>query len=196
MISPHPSEPELLRRCVKGDTAAFGTLVNHYQDVVFNLAYRMLGDRDDASDVAQEVFIKAYRNIGAFERRSSLATWLYSIATNESISQRRRAAATSRDGGVAMSALDGGGDCPFDPPGDAPAPDKPLKDRETRRQIERAIADLDDEHRSVVLLREMEGLDYSSIASVLGCTIGTVKSRLHRARLQLRSSLRHVWAGS
>ncbi len=191
MVKPLPSEPELLRRCAKGDTAAFGTLVSHHQGAVFNLVLRMLGDRETARDATQEVFIKAFRKIRSFERRASFGTWLYSIAVNQCISERRRRTTRSRKSEVQMSALDSEQDnAAYDPPGDSPAPDDRLGADETRRQIEHALTELGHDCRTVVLLRDVEGLDYNSIAEVLGCSKGTVKSRLHRARLELRHKLR------
>jgi len=191
MIGPLPNEFELLKRCAKGDTGAFGAFVTHYEDTVFNLAYRMLGNREDARDVTQEVFVRAFRKIREFEGRSSMATWLYSIAVNQAISERRRQGARARSSEVQMSVLDGDGDDPpYDPPGREPAPDRRIGDSETRDRIERAIAELDADHQAVVVLRDVEGLDYGGISEVLGCSRGTVKSRLHRARLELRQKLR------
>ena len=190
MISPLQSETELLTRCAKGDTGAFGKLVSHYENAIFNLVYRMVGNRHDAENVTQEVFIKAFRNIRTFGGRSSFATWLYSIAANQSISERRRRSAKSRKGSVQMSALDGNDDgAVYDPPGDGPTPDAKLQASETHRQIEQAIAELDEDFRTVVVLRDIEELDYNTISDVLGCSRGTVKSRLHRARLELRQKL-------
>ncbi len=195
MISPLPSEPELLRRSAKGDAGAFGMLVTHYQDAIFNLALRMVANREDASDVAQDVFLRAFRKIRAFEGRSSFMTWLYSIAMNESISLRRRKAAGSRKRELQMSVLDGrDADAMYDPPGHAAAPDDGLERAETCRQVEQALAELDENYRSVVVLRDVEGLNYASIGGVLGCSVGTVKSRLHRARLELRLKLGRLLA--
>ena len=190
MIPPLSNESELLSRCRKGHTEAFGEVVSHYQDAIFNVVIRMIGNREDARDVTQDVFIRAFRRIKSFQGRSSLATWLYSIAVNQSISERRRRGTASRAGDVQMSALDGRDDgAPYDPPGDGPAPDERLGADETRRRIEQAIAELDEDYRSVVVLRDIEGLDYASIGEALNCSRGTVKSRLHRARLELRRKL-------
>ena len=190
MISPLQSEGELLSRCAKGDTGAFGKLVTHYENAIFNLVYRMVGNRHDAENVTQEVFIKAFRKIRTFGGRSSFATWLYSIAANQSISERRRRSAKSRKGSVQMSVLDGNSDgAAYDPPGNGPAPDTKLQATETHRRIEQAIEELDENFRTVVVLRDIEELDYNTISDVLGCSRGTVKSRLHRARLELRQKL-------
>jgi len=190
MISPLPGEQELLDRCAKGDTAAFGPLVTHYETVIFNLAFRMLGNREDARDVAQETFVRAFRKLADFEGRARFATWLYTIAVNQSRSQLRRRAAGMRKSEVQMSALDSNDDeHRYDPPGDDPAPDDRLRAQEARGQIEQAIAELDEDARAIVVLRDIEELDYASIADVLGCSRGTVKSRLHRARCELRQKL-------
>ena len=195
MLEPLPSESELLERCAKGDAGAFGKLVSHYENAIFNVVFRMIGHREDARDVTQEVFVKAFQKIRSFEGRSSFATWLYSIAVNRSLSERRRLAARSHRSEVQMSALDNNeADSPYDPQGDGPAPDARLSSDETRRQIEQAVAGLDDDHRAVVVLRDIEGLDYASIGKVVGCSKGTVRSRLHRARVELREKLRPLLA--
>ena len=195
MLEPLPNEPELLDRCAKGDAGAFGQLVTHYENTIFNLVFRMIGRREDARDVTQEVFVKAFRKIGSFEGRSSFATWLYSIAVNRSLSERRRLATTLRRNEVQMSALGNEeAGSPYDPPGNELAPDARLRSDETRRQVEQAVATLDDDHRAVVVLRDIEGLDYESIGTVLGCSKGTVRSRLHRARVELREKLRPLLA--
>ena len=193
MIEPLPNEAELLKRCRKGDTEAFGDLVIHYENAIFNVVFRMINHREDARDVTQDVFIKAFRRLRSFQGRSSLATWLYAIAVNQSISERRRRATASRSGRVQMSLLAGAdGEGTYDPPGSEPGPAERVGADETRRQIEQAIAGLPDDYRTVVLLRDIEGLDYGSISNVLGCSRGTVKSRLHRARLELRRKLQRL----
>jgi len=194
MIAPLPNEGDLLKRCVKGSTEAFGELVAHYQDAIFNLVYRMIGHREDANDVTQEVFLRAFRKIGTFQGRSRFATWLYSIATNQAISERRKRSAAVRKGRVQMSTLAGDEGGSYDPPGDDPAPEEQMSAVEVRRQIEQAIDELPDDYRAVVVLRDVEELDYDGIADALNCSRGTVKSRLHRARLQLRRKLEQVLA--
>ena len=195
MIEPLPSEAELLRRSRRGDAEAFGKLVTHYQDAVYNVVIRMIRNPEDARELTQDVFLRAYRRIASFQGRSSLATWLYSIAVNHSISERRRRAAASRAPEIQMSALGGQDtDSAYDPPAAGPAPADRLNAAETHREIQRVLAELDDDYRSVIVLRDIEGLDYSAISDTLGCSRGTVKSRLHRARLQLRGKLRHLFA--
>jgi RNA polymerase sigma-70 factor, ECF subfamily len=191
MVIPLPNEPELLKRCAKGNTEAFGALVSHYQDAIYNVAYRMLGHREDARDVTQEVFVKAFRKIRSFEARASFSTWLYSIALRQAINHRRHMGAQSRAGSVQMSSLGcDAGEHRFDAADDGPSPDAPLLAVETQRQIEKAIERLSDDYRAAVVLRDVEGLGYERIADILGCSLSTVKSRLHRARLELRRTLK------
>lgn len=189
MLAPHPNEGELLERSRRGDGNAFGALVEHYQDAIYNLALRMTGNREDAGDVAQNVFLNAFRRVNSFEGRASVATWLYKIAVNESMSVHRR---YSKSDHMSLSGKDD--DRPTDWPADSSAPDHRLEQADELRFVERALAELDDDHRAVILLRDMEGLDYSAIADVANCSVGTVKSRLHRARLELREKLRRASA--
>ena len=196
MISPLPGETELLKRSAEGDADAFGPLARHYQGVIYNLALRMLGNAEDAADVTQEVFVNAFRKVRSFEARSSFATWLYAIGVNQARSHQRRQGVRARAGEVTMSSLEPKREeAAYDPPGDGPAPDERMRAQETRRQVERAIAELDHDHRAVVVLRDIEGLDYRAIAEALRWSVGTVKSRLHRARLELRQKLQGLVAG-
>lgn len=189
MLAPHPNECELLERSRRGDSFAFGALVEHYQDAIFNLALRMTGNREDAGDVAQNVFLNAFRKVASFEGRASLATWLYKIAVNQSMSVHRKSAKREH-----LSVTGDDDDRATDFPGDAPAPDQRLEQADELRLVERALAELDAEHRAVVLLRDMEGLDYSAIAEAADCSVGTVKSRLHRARFELREKIKRAMA--
>ncbi len=186
------ADGQLVAKAQRGDTAAFGSLVERYQDPLFNGVYRMVGQREEAEDLAQEAFVKAFRGIGRFEGRSSFYTWLYSIAFNLVISYRRKTGSARHLNPLSLN--HGGGD---DGPGleaqDASeGPDAQAQRGETRQRIEAAIAELDAEHRAVIVMRDIEGFDYETIAEVLGCPQGTVKSRLHRARLALREMLKDL----
>lgn len=171
----------------------FGRLIARYQDRVYNLCLRMCGNASDAEDYTQEAFIKAMQSIDRFDGRSRFYTWLFRIAVNVAISGRRkggRDAMRSLEGGRARGADDGHGS-----PGDrlAAATSGPMEQaavREEHAMVLAALAELDEEHRAAVVLRDIESLDYSEIAEVLGVAVGTVKSRLHRARLALRDRLR------
>jgi RNA polymerase sigma-70 factor (ECF subfamily) len=183
-----PADEQLLRRAVGGDPAAFGTIVERYQDRLYNAAYRLLGSAEDARDVVQEAFLKAYAHLDRFGGRSSLYTWLFRITVNMGLSHRRKRKwerrtlpSPGQDQPDPLEGLVGRADA--DPVG-------PLLSAETERIVQRALQDLDPEHRAVVVLRDIQQFDYGEIAEVLKVPTGTVKSRLHRARLMLRDSLR------
>ncbi|MCD6303764.1 MAG: sigma-70 family RNA polymerase sigma factor [Planctomycetes bacterium] len=182
----------LAEQCRQGDMQAFGRLVAKYQDRIFNMIYRMCGRRADAEELAQETFLKALERIGQFRGESRFYTWLFRIAANLTISHRRRS------GRVRFQPLDGPKE--FEQ-GQAdsltaamarrrsPAPDAAAMSAEGRRKVAEALEELDDEFRLVVVLCDMEEMDYAQIARVLDVPIGTVKSRLHRARCLLREKL-------
>lgn len=172
----------LIREAVAGDATAFGELVLRYQDRLYNIAYRVVGNPDDAADVVQDAFVNAYQSLASFKGDSEFFTWLYRIAFNTAISQKRKKRPTvSFDGGR-------DGEPGYDPP-DASldsAPDAALERSEDERLLAAAIAKLSDEHRAVLVLKDIDGEKYEDIAATLGIPIGTVRSRLHRARLELR----------
>jgi len=181
---------ELVQRCKSGELSAFETLVLRHQDKIFNLVLRYVGNREDAADITQEVFLKAYRAMGSFAERSSFGTWLYRIAVNTALSFMRK----QRSGGhpISLSAQnDEGHGQPHEPP-DHNQPLNELSREETEQAVQQAISSLDEEYRIVVILKDIEGLDYETIAGILGCPKGTVKSRLHRARLILRDKLKRL----
>ncbi len=182
----------LVERCKKGDMEAFGLLVAKHQDRIFNTIYRICGHRADAEELAQDVFLKVLERIGQFRGGSHFYTWLYRIAVNTTISHRRRA------GRVKFGSLSG-------PPGfensQAGALTAKLAERrqsgpaaaavaaETHRRVIDALETLDDEFRLVVVLRDVEEMNYAQISRVLDVPVGTVKSRLHRGRTLLREKL-------
>lgn len=185
----------LLERCRRGETQAFGTLVVKYQDRVFNAILRMCGNRDDAEELCQETFVKALENLRGFRQASGLYTWLFRIATNLTISRRRRS------GRVKFHSLDAAGPGEeFARPQDA-LPDRRENDPremaardDAGRQVLKALEELDEEFRVAVVLRDVEGMNYDQIAQVLEIPVGTVKSRLYRARSVLRRKLRDLIA--
>ncbi len=185
----------LVDRARKGDMQAFGLLVAKYQDRVFNLTFRMCGRQADAEELAQETFLKALERIGQFRGNSGFYTWLFRIAANLTISHRRRA------GRIHFSSLTGPDDGD-DSRTDAltaetaarriPDPTAAAVSAETRQRIMEAMQGLDEEFRLVVVLRDIEDMDYAQIAEVLDTPVGTVKSRLHRARTLLKEKLGHL----
>jgi len=184
----------LVAQAQRGDAGAFGRLVERYQDALFNGIYRMVSQREDAEDLAQEAFVKAFRGIASFEGRSSIYTWLYSIAINLVISFRRKTGSTRRLNPLPLHEGSDGSGWRLDVADDCEPPDGAAERRELRERIEQAIQDLDDDYRLVVVMRDIEGFDYDTIAELLGCPQGTVKSRLHRARVVLREQLKDLLA--
>lgn len=185
-----PSDEEIVRRTVGGDRDAFGILVRRYQDRLHNAAYRLVGSAEDARDIVQDSFVKAYRNLGGFRGHSSLYTWLFRIVVNMSLSHRRK---RKRKWMRLMTPGPDRGDEAGPaglPDASAADPADPLVTAETEAIVQRALDDLDEEHRTVVVLRDIQHFDYHEIAEILDVPTGTVKSRLHRARLMLRDRLK------
>ncbi len=186
-----PSDEHLVAQAQRGDRAAFGRLVARHQDALFGGISRMVRRREDAEDLAQEVFVKAFRNIARFQGRSSFYTWLFSIASNAVISHRRKMSARRRSDHVSLSEPgENKGQRDLTDPGDPP--EAAAQRAEMAEQIEQAIAELDDDFRTVVVLRDIQEFDYQTMADILDCPKGTVKSRLHRARLALREKLKDL----
>ena len=186
----------LVEQSQQGDMAAFGQLVAKYQDKVYNTCWRISGNREDAADLTQEAFCKALASIGGFQRRSGFYTWVFRIAVNLAIVHRRRA---KREMTIAA---DENNPMPMDQQaanlmrktgrGNPPTPPAEAQSREVQALVARAVDELDDDYRAVVVLRDIEGFDYGHIAEVLEVPTGTVKSRLHRGRMALRERLAGV----
>jgi len=172
-------DSSLIDRSLQGDSAAFGQLVRLHQDRLYNAIVHLVGDRTESEDIVQEAFVQAYVKLETFQRQSAFYTWLYRIAFNKAVSRKRR----KRPEVSVDQGKDHGGDEPLDP-GDAPG-DRLLRE-EQAAQIREAMSLLSEEHRAILVLREIEGCDYEAIAEILSINIGTVRSRLHRARMQLR----------
>jgi RNA polymerase sigma-70 factor (ECF subfamily) len=183
-------EAALVQRCAEGDEAACADLVAEHQRIVVQLAMNLLGDRDEALDLSQEVFLRVFRTIHRFRGQSSLRTWIYRIAVNQARNRHRfwrrrhRADQVSLDEHIAAH-----GD--FLSAGSS-TPDKVLAQKELAARLERALEGLPFDQRTAIVLREIDGLSYEEIAYSLGVAVGTVKSRLTRARQALRSELREV----
>jgi len=177
---------ELVAQVMSGQSDAFGAIVERYQDRLYNTVWRLVGNAEDARDLVQDTFVRTYENLGSFRGGSSLYTWMFRIAVNAGLSHRRR-----RKPLRLADADDGEDGRPIgwaDPSSVNPA--DPLDAAETEAIVQRALGELDADQRAVVVLRDIQHLDYQEIADILEVPAGTVKSRLHRARLALRDRLR------
>ncbi len=176
-----------------GKPGAFDAIVRAHQDRVYAFCARMLSDREDALDVSQEVFLSAYRNLGTFRGDSALSTWLLRIATNRCLNRiRQRKSAATRE--MPWPETTEEGDAPaFQPPApEGNGPDRFAENREMGEVLEGALARLDPGTRWMVLLSDVEGFSHEEIAGLAEVPVGTVKSRLHRARMALRRMLAPV----
>lgn len=177
---------QLIAACLDGDSAAFGELVRRYQDRLYATVYRLVENAEDAQDVAQEAFINAYTSLDSFKGDSLFFTWLYRIAVNTAISHRRKRRIPVR---VDLGRSDA--DMLLEPadPSDLAKPGHALEQAEQEQAVHRALARLSPEHRAVLVLKDLEGQKYEDMAELLGVPIGTIRSRIHRARLELRELL-------
>ncbi len=176
----------LVERAAQGDREAFGALVQRHQDRAFNLAYQIVRNREDALDVAQEAFVKAYGSLPNFKGEASFTTWIHRIVVNvaiDTLRRRRRGNPTPYDDQRAMSEeVEGGPTTPDDP-------EAALGARQVRSLLRRGIQALPPAQRAVLVLREIEGMTYEEIARAVGCNPGTVMSRLFYARRRLAQVL-------
>jgi RNA polymerase sigma-70 factor (ECF subfamily) len=178
-------DAQLIDQTLAGQSAAFGQLVRKYQNRLFNTLLHMVGNHEDARDAVQDAFVHAFVKLDTFQRSSTFYTWLYRIAFNVAVSQHRRQRGTASLDQVREAT----GNEPHDP---GEEPSVRLERDERCRQVRRAIAELNEEHRAILVLREIDGCCYETIAEILEVPVGTVRSRLHRARLQLREVLKEV----
>ena len=174
---------ELARRAAGGDEDAFAQLVGLHEKKVYGLALRMCGNPEDAADAAQEAFLAAWRALPGFRGESGFSTWLYRLTSNAAIDHLRR---VKRQRGEVS--LDGGGPG-LDAVDDAPSPQAQAEETELREAVAEGLSMLSEDHRQALLLRELRGLSYEEIASELRVDLGTVKSRISRARGSLRKIL-------
>lgn len=187
-------ERSLLRRLRERDERAFRELIEGHRDRVYNITYRMLGNRAEAEDIAQEVFITVFKTIDSFREESKFSTWLYRVTVNHCknrIKYLARRQDRNKDELDEMSGAVNG--ATLGSPVRAALPDRALEGIQMEEILREAIASLDDDHRTVVVLRDIEDMSIEEICAITELPDGTVKSRLHRARLALRKKLqRHV----
>ena len=176
-------EHELIIKAGRGDAYAFEQLMSAHESKMYAVALRMCGNREDAQDCLQEAMIRVYRAISGFKGQSSFSTWVYRITMNSCLDELRRRknrTATSLD-----AMLENG----FAPSDDGDTPEQSSLRSEQRRVLERAIADLPDDMKAAIVLRDIQGCSYDEIAQALNANVGTIKSRISRGREKLRSML-------
>lgn len=192
--SPAPEdELVLVARAQAGDAQAFNELVTRYRTRAYAMIYNMVRNEQDAWDLAQDGFLKAWKSIGRFRGQSSFFTWLYRILMNVTIDwvrKRQIEGGTEFDDTQALQAVEPG--ALTAPRAELPPADR-LSDKEIRERIDASIQRLSAEHRTAIVLREIEGLEYQEIADVMDCSIGTVMSRLFYARKKLQTMLKDVY---
>lgn len=181
-------EQQLVSRAKKGDLQAFEALVSQNEQIIYNIIFRIIGNAEDTYDLSQETFLKAYRKISQFNEASKFSTWLYRIATNTTLDELRR-----RKGKKTFS-IDQGlqgeeSDMTFQPVDEDENVEDKLSQKEQRKIIEHGLKELGEDHRAVLILRDMQGLSYDEISQVLDVTLGTVKSRISRARQEMKNIL-------
>src|SRR5262245_61909474 len=187
--SPEPvgiDERQLIQRCIAGDASAFEPLVEKYRQRVWRLAYQVLHDREEAWDVAQEAFVRAFHSLPSFRGQSAFYTWLFRITVNVATDRHRQRGAQARAFGPERVTEEEWARTTPDPGG---GPDQQAARAEHRERIRRALDALPPKARAIIMLSDVEGLSYREIAEVLNCPIGTVMSRLHNARKRLKGLL-------
>lgn len=179
-------EGRLIERAVKGDGAAFSELMAAHEKRMYAVAFRLCGNHEDAQDCLQDSMIRVYKAISSFKGQSSFATWLYRITTNTCLDELRRRKTRQ------STSLDGLLDTGWSPSDELDTPERHALMSEKRREIERAIADLPDDMRAAIVLRDIQGFSYEEIARILDANVGTVKSRISRGRERLREKLKET----
>ncbi len=180
------TDQDLIKLCKQGDRQAFNQLVEKYQERVVNIAYGLLSNKEDAYDAAQETFIKVYRSLNSFAEKSSFSTWIYRILSNVCKDMLRK-----RQRSVKVISIHGdeNEEKPHDIPDLNPTPEETVEKNELHRQVWDALHQLKSEYREIIVYFDMQELSYEEVSSALGIPIGTVKSRLNRARAALKKIL-------
>lgn len=175
-------ESQLIRRCQRGDPEAFAELVDAYKKPIYNLAFRMLCDREEANDITQDTFLRVYRNLDKYKPEHKVSTWIYTIASNLCIDRLRKLKGNVQE-------LD------FNFPDHRPLPEEQLMQSQMRRDIDEAINQLPEKYRLVIVLRHLNELSYEEIASALAIPVNTVKTHLFRGREMLKQTLLSMKVG-
>ncbi len=180
-------EKALIKKSKNGDSEAFELLITPYMTKVYNIALGILGSSEDAEDAAQEAFIKAFRNIGSFNENSGLYTWLYRIVYNCCLDMIRKKQRRPFSFLTISKGSDDDSDFEIEIADSRPLPDEILSKTEMQGEVRRAVSMLKESYRTIIVMRDFEGLSYDEIADVLGISLGTVKSRISRGRESLKN---------
>lgn len=182
------SDEDLLHDAAQGDLRAFDVIVRRYRDRLLNFVFRFLGEREAAEDVVQETFLRVFQKCKEYHASARFSTWLFTIAGNLAKSELRR----RKQWRLLPLDWDEHTERRVEIPDDARRPDDLAESEIATKAIQKAIESLSPKHRQVVILRDIQGMPYEEIAQIVGCPVGTVKSRLNRARLQLQSKLKRL----
>lgn len=190
----HLPEARLISRLRARDLSAFEELVAHFERPVYALCFRLLGDQEEARDAAQETFLKVYRGLGGFRGEAGLKTWIYRIAINQAMNQKRWWRRRRREETISLDITRGQSDTTIGNllPGHGSSPEAQAISGERERNIMRALGEIKEEYRIALMLREIEELSYEEIAQTLSISIGTVKSRIARGREELRRRVKDL----
>jgi RNA polymerase sigma-70 factor, ECF subfamily len=191
----HLPEARLISRLRARDLSAFEELVAHFERPVYALCFRLLGDPEEARDATQETFLKVYRGLGGFRGEAGLKTWIYRIAINQAMNQKRWWRRRKREETISLDITRGQSDTTIGNllPGPGSSPEEQAISSERERNVMRALGEIKEEYRIALMLREIEELSYEEIAQTLSISIGTVKSRIARGREELRRRIKELW---
>ena len=189
LVNPTDDEQQLIRQAQRGDLDSFNVLVLHYQNRAYTLAYRIMGDEASAADMAQEGFITAYRRLNTY-RGGSFRAWLLRIVTNNCYDELRRRKRRPAESLEDLPGADMDDGPPL--PADTPSPEQAAQQNELSDAIQQCIQSLGEAHRVILVLSDVEGMSYQEVAEAVGIKVGTVKSRLSRARVSVRDCLQAV----
>ncbi len=179
----------LIKSSKSGDIKSFEALVAAYERKAYNIALRIMGNEEDAKDMTQEALIRIYKSISSFKEQSAFSTWMYRIVTNvclDEVRRRKNNKTVSVDGGFETE----DGEIKLELKSDTETPEEMYQRKENKEIIIKAINELTEEYKSVIVLRDIQGFSYEEISEILSCSIGTVKSRINRARNLLKDKLR------
>lgn len=187
-------DTELIEAFRAGGVSAFDKLVLKYKDLVFNICFRFMGNYEDANDCAQDTFVKVYRSLNGFKGQSQFSTWLYTVAVNTCKNKLRSPA---KRYSVKMVSLDkpvetDDGEASFQLSDGDPSPAEELEKKDKEARVQQALDSLDEKQKELIILRDIQDLSYEEIASITGNNLGTVKSKLSRARSRLKDILKEV----